>query len=115
MRRSIVLATVGALVASLVTSCGRDWTDREYCVRRQMAWESAFPALPQTAEQRTRFVDDCIRAAANQHVNGQLDRSIACMKQHIFGKGYAREEYLAFAACEGTTPTATDGDAGISK
>jgi hypothetical protein len=97
-----------AIVAVLVVTwmaCSHDMSDREYCVRRQMAWEMAFPNLPQTDADRTRFVDACVANVAKAHDSGDLDRSIRCMNEHLKGRGHAYEQYIAFTQCEVVDPS----------
>jgi hypothetical protein len=79
-------------------------SDREYCTRRQMAWEMAFPNLPQSDADRSRFVDDCVANVA-AHDRGELVRSIRCMNEHLTGHGHANEQYVAFTRCEQVDPT----------
>lgn len=80
-------------------------SDREYCTRRQMAWEMAFPNLPQTDADRTQFIDACVANVAGAHDNGELERSIRCMNQHLIGHGHAYEQYTAFTRCEQVDPS----------
>lgn len=93
------------LLAALLASCSHDMSDREYCVRRQMAWEMAFPNLPQTEAGRSQFVDSCVANVARAHGNGELDRSIRCMNQHLVGHGHAYEQFTAFTKCEQVDPS----------
>ena len=101
MLRSLILAA--AAIAG--SACSHDMSDREYCVRRQMAWEMAFPNLPQADADRTQFVDSCIASVARAHDTGELARSIRCMNEHLTGHGHAYEQYVAFTQCEGVDPT----------
>ena len=78
-------------------------SDREYCVRRQMGWEMAFPNLPQTEADRTQFVDSCVANVAKAHDNGELARR--CMNEHLVGHGHAYERFTAFTQCEQVDPT----------
>ncbi|HEU4731655.1 MAG TPA: hypothetical protein VFT22_27355 [Kofleriaceae bacterium] len=80
-------------------------SDREYCTRRQMAWEMAFPNLPQTDADRAQFVDSCVENVAKAHDNGELARSIRCMNEHLIGRGHAYEQYVAFTRCEQVDPS----------
>jgi hypothetical protein len=96
---------LAALVTATVASCSHDMSDREYCVRRQMGWEMAFPNLPQSEADRTQFVDSCIANVAKAHDNGELERSIRCMNQHLVGHGHAYEQFTAFTRCEQVDPT----------
>ncbi|MEO7730037.1 MAG: hypothetical protein ABIY55_03625 [Kofleriaceae bacterium] len=102
MLRSSLLAV---LVVAAVASCSHDMSDREYCVRRQMGWEMAFPNLPQAEADRTQFVDSCIANVAKAHDNGELARSIRCMNEHLVGHGHAYEQFTAFTQCEQVDPT----------
>ena len=102
MPRRFLLA---AFVSATVASCSHEMSDREYCVRRQMGWEMAFPNLPQSEADRTQFVDSCLANITKAHDNGELDRSIRCMSQHLVGHGHAYEQYTAFTGCEQVDPT----------
>jgi hypothetical protein len=93
------------LLAALLGACSHDMSDREYCVRRHMAWEMAFPTLPQTDADRTQFIDACVANVARAHDNGELERSIGCMNEHLKGHGHAYEQYVAFTRCEQVDPT----------
>jgi hypothetical protein len=88
------------VVALVVASCNPPLSDRQYCVKRQMAWESAFPAVKQTDAQREQFVQTCLSTIAAKHASGEFDRSVACFAKTITGRGHATEEYLAFERCE---------------
>jgi hypothetical protein len=92
-------------LAVLLAGCGHDMSDREYCVRRHMAWEMAFPTLPQTDADRSQFVESCVANVAMAHDNGELARSIRCMNEHLVGHGHAYEQYVAFTTCEVTDPS----------
>jgi hypothetical protein len=96
---------LAALVAAAVAGCSHDMSDREYCVRRQMGWEMAFPNLPQSEADRTQFVDSCVANVAKAHDNGELERSIRCMNEHLVGHGHAYEQFTAFTRCEQVDPT----------
>jgi hypothetical protein len=96
-------ALVGALAWTLAT--GHQMSDREYCTRRQMGWEMAFPNLPQTDDDRSSFVEACVANVAKAHADGELARSIKCMDEHLVGHGHAREQYDAFTRCEGVDPS----------
>ena len=102
MLRSALLAV---LLAAAVAGCSHEMSDREYCVRRQMGWEMAFPNLPQTEADRTQFVDACVVNVARAHDNGELARSIRCMNQHLVGHGHAYEQFTAFTQCEQVDPS----------
>ena len=93
------------ILAVALAGCSHDMSDREYCVRRQMGWEMAFPTLPQTDADRTQFVDACVANVAKAHDNGELARSIACMNEHLIGHGHANEQYVAFTRCEQVDPS----------
>jgi len=93
------------LLAAFLASCSHAMSDREYCVRRQMAWEMAFPNLPQTDADRSQFVDSCVANVARAHDNGELDRSIRCMNEHLKGHGHAYEQFNAFTQCEQVDPS----------
>jgi hypothetical protein len=92
------------LVPLVLVACGHDMSDREYCTRRQMGWEMAFPNLPQSDADRTRFVDACVASVA-AHDRSDVERSIRCMNEHLRGHGHAYEQYVAFTTCEGVDPT----------
>ena len=106
LRLATTLASLALLAAGtgLGAGCSRDMSDREYCTRRQTAWEMAFPTLPQTDADRTQYVDTCVVRVAAAH-NGTLERSIRCMDQHLKGHGHAYEQYVAFTACEVVDPS----------
>jgi hypothetical protein len=89
----------------LLTGCSHEMSDREYCTRRQMAWEMAFPNLPLTDADRAQFVDSCVANVAKAHDNGELARSIRCMNEILIGHGHANEQFLAFTRCEGVDPS----------
>lgn len=92
-------------LASLLVACSHEMSDREYCTRRQMAWEMAFPNLPQTDADRSTFVSDCVTNVAKAKASGELARSIQCMNEHLVGHGHAYEQYTAFTACEKVDPS----------
>ena len=102
MLRSALLAV---LLAAAVAGCSHEMSDREYCVRRQMGWEMAFPNLPQSEADRTQFVEACVANVARAHDNGELARSIRCMNEHLVGHGHAYEQFTAFTRCEQVDPT----------
>ena len=104
LRRLAVLAVLAAVVAP-IASCSHEMSDREYCVRRQMGWEMAFPHLPQADADRTQFIERCVAQLARPEARAELPRSIACMTQHLVGHGRAYEQYTAFTACEQADPT----------
>jgi hypothetical protein len=93
------------LLAGLLVGCSHDMSDREYCTRRQMGWEMAFPNLPQTDDDRKTFIDSCVANVARAHDNGELDRSIRCMNEILVGHGHAYEQYTAFTKCEQVDPS----------
>jgi hypothetical protein len=109
MLRSIanaaVLAAAVIVASASAGACSHDMSDREYCVRRQMAWEMAFPNLPQSDADRTQFVDSCVDNVAKAHDNGELARSIRCMTEHLTGHGHAYEQFVAFTGCEQVDPS----------
>lgn len=93
------------VLAVLAVGCGHDMTDREYCVRREMGWEMAFPNLTLSDAQRDQTVETCVANVARAHDNGELARSIRCMNEHLTGHGHAYEQYVAFTRCEGVDPS----------
>ena len=99
-RLHVLLAALVALVA-----CSHDMSDREYCVRRQMAWEMAFPSNAVSDADRSQFVESCVDNVARAHDNGELQRSMRCMGEHLTGHGHAYEQYVAFTRCEQVDPT----------
>ena len=92
------------LLAGLAAGCSREMSDREYCTRRQMAWEMAFPALTVSDADRGEFVTSCVANVATA-ASGELARSIRCMEQHLVGRGHAYEQYVAFTRCEQVDPS----------
>ncbi len=88
------------VVLAMLAGCNPPLSDRQYCVKRQMAWESAFPTPIQTDAQRDQFVERCLSTIAAKHASGEFDRSVRCFDQLVRGKGHAKEEYLAFETCE---------------
>lgn len=95
------------LVGIALAACSHDMSDREYCVRRETAWEMAFPNLAMTDDDRSQFIDSCVANVAAAHDNGELARSIGCMNEHLTGHGHAYEQYLAFTRCEQVDPSRT--------
>lgn len=93
------------VLAVLAAGCSHDMSDREYCVRREMGWEMAFPNLTVSDAERGRIVDSCVANVATAHATGELARSIACMNQHLTGHGHAYDQYVAFTRCEGVDPS----------
>jgi hypothetical protein len=87
------------VVALAIASCNPPLSDRQYCVKRQMAWESAFPAVAQTDAQREQFIQSCLAKVPAQHASGEFERSVACFDTTITGRGHATDEYLAFERC----------------
>lgn len=79
-------------------------SDQEYCTRRQMAWEMAFPNNPQSTDDRDRFVKSCVETFAKAP-EPERARSRKCMEQHLLGHGHAQDQYVAFTTCEGPDPT----------
>jgi hypothetical protein len=84
-----------AIAMLLCAGCKDEMSPHAYCVKRQMAWEGAFPDLPETDVQRDRFVDSCVAQSPER-----IARSMRCMEQFITGRKEAKEEYLAFTRCE---------------
>jgi hypothetical protein len=93
------------VLVSLAGSCGHDMSDREYCTRREMGWEMAFPNLTLTDADRDRVIESCVANVAAAHDNGELERSIRCMNEHLKGHGHAAEQYDAFTRCEVVDPS----------
>jgi hypothetical protein len=91
------------VVALLAAGCSHDMSDREYCVRREMGWEMAFPNLTLSDAERSRIIETCVANVA--HAGGELERSIRCMNEHLTGHGHALEQYTAFTRCEGVDPS----------
>jgi len=91
----------------VAAGCSHEMSDREYCVRREMGWEMAFPNLILSDADRKDVVDSCVTNVAGSHDNGELARSIACMNQHLIGHGHAYEQYVAFTRCEIVDPSRT--------
>jgi len=91
----------------LAAGCSHEMSDREYCVRRETAWEMAFPNLSMTDADRSQVVDSCVTSVAQAHANGELARSMRCMAEHLTGHGHAYEQYVAFTGCEIVDPTRT--------
>jgi len=100
LRRLVLAAALLPLAA-----CSHTMDDREYCTRRQMAWEMAFPNLPQTDSTRSSYIDACVANVAQAHDNGELARSKDCMAKHLVGKGHAAEQWEAFEKCEVVDPS----------
>ena len=92
------------LVAVLLAGCQPPLSERQFCTKQQMAWESAYPAVPQTDEQRMSFIDNCMAGIDKKHATGEYDRSVTCFDKNVTGRGHALEEYLAFKKCEASTP-----------
>jgi hypothetical protein len=93
------------VLAVLAAGCSRDMTDREYCARREMGWEMAFPNLTLSDADRGQVVETCVANVAGAHDSGELARSIRCMNEHLTGHGHAYEQYVAFTRCEGVDPS----------
>ena len=83
------------LVVLALAGCKDPMTPHSYCVKRQMAWEGAFPDLPETAAQRDRFIETCVGQSPEA-----IARSMHCMEQEVTGKRDVKLEYLAFTTCE---------------
>ena len=92
------------VVAVLAAGCSHDMSDREYCVRREMGWEMAFPNLTLSDGERSRIVDTCVGNVARAPA-GELERSVRCMTEHLVGHGHAQEQFTAFTRCEGVDPS----------
>lgn len=92
------------VVALVLAGCNSKVDDHQFCMKQQMAWESAFPTVSQTDERRERFIADCLAEMPAKHANGQYERSLACFDKIITYKGHATEEFLAFKKCETATP-----------
>ncbi|HSR95932.1 MAG TPA: hypothetical protein VLM79_02625 [Kofleriaceae bacterium] len=106
MRPTLLVSIgLGGLVGLGLAACSHEMSDREYCTRRQMAWEMAFPNLPMADADRSSYVDSCVANVARAHANGELARSIACMNEHLTGHGHAYDQYVAFTRCEQVDPT----------
>jgi len=101
----LAAAVVSVGAGGALAGCSHDMSDREYCVRRQMAWEMAFPNLPQTDADRSQFVESCVDNVARAHANGELARSVRCMNEHLQGRGHAYEQFVAFTQCEQVDPS----------
>jgi hypothetical protein len=86
--------------AFILTACNPPITDRQFCVKQQMAWEMAFPALSQTDAQRKQTIEDCVAAMPAKHASGEFDRSLKCFDDNVHGHGHAHEQYVAFKQCE---------------
>lgn len=98
------LVSLAALVLAAGAGCSREMSDREYCTRRQMAWEMAFPNLTVSDGDRTRFVESCASHVARAPAD-ERDRSRRCMVEHLKGRGHAHEQYVAFTRCEVVDPS----------
>jgi hypothetical protein len=83
------------VVIAALAGCKDEMSPHSYCVKRQMAWEGAFPDLPETDAQRDRFVDSCVAQSPEL-----IARSMHCMEQEITGRRDTKLEYLAFTKCE---------------
>lgn len=93
------------VLAVLAAGCSHDMSDREYCVRREMGWEMAFPNLPLSDAERGEIVERCVTNVAPARASGELERSIRCMAEHLTGHGHAYDQYVAFTRCEGVDPS----------
>lgn len=93
------------VIAGLLAGCSHEMSDREYCVRREMAWEMAFPTLTISDDDRRQVVETCVANVAAAHASGELARSIQCMAEHLKGHGHAYEQYVAFTRCEVVDPS----------
>jgi hypothetical protein len=99
------IAAVPVLVSVLVSGCSHDMSEREYCMRRQMAWEMAFPNLTLSDGDRAQFIESCVVNVPRSRADGELERSVRCMNQHLKGHGHALEQYEAFTRCEVIDPS----------
>ncbi|HEY0478533.1 MAG TPA: hypothetical protein VGD37_13500 [Kofleriaceae bacterium] len=104
-RRWILAALVTWGGTFLAAGCSHDMSDREYCTRREMAWEMAFPNLTLTDADRSQFVESCVTHVAAAHASGELARSMRCMTEHLTGHGHAADQYAAFTRCEVVDPS----------
>jgi hypothetical protein len=101
-----VAVLLAALLAVLVgAGCGHDMSDREYCVRREMGWEMAFPNLSLSDADRNQVVETCVGNLARAPDPSELARSMRCMTEHLTGHGHAYEQYVAFTRCEVVDPS----------
>src|SRR5262249_12009001 len=87
------------LLPLVLMACSHDMSDREYCTRRQMGWEMAFPTLPQSDADRTRFIDSCVASVATAS-RDDLAPSIAPKRP-----GHPNAHSRAFTRCEVVHPT----------
>jgi hypothetical protein len=94
-----------AILALVLAGCGHEMSDREYCVRRDMGWEMAFPTLDVSEADRAAMIEACVANVADARASGELARSIACMNEHLVGHGHAYEQYVAFTRCEVVDPS----------
>jgi len=104
-RAALLALAVACRAAGALGACSGDMSDREYCTRRQTAWEMAFPTLTLSDDDRRDFVESCVANVAKAHDNGELERSIRCMNQYLKGKGHAYEQYVEFTRCEQVDPS----------
>ena len=96
----LALLSVIAL-ASLTTGC--KMSDRDYCEKRQMAWDRAFPHEPPSADEHEKFIRACAVSVAKEHASGDFDRRVKCLNDNVKGV-HANVEYDALVACEGGLP-----------
>ncbi|TMQ19249.1 MAG: hypothetical protein E6J90_02310 [Deltaproteobacteria bacterium] len=101
----VPIAVVVVIAVAALGACSHDMSDREYCTRREMGWEMAFPNLTLSDAERGRVIDACVANVAGAHDNGELERSIRCMNEHLKGHGHAYEQYVAFTRCEIVDPS----------
>ena len=92
-------ALLFSAICGVTAACGM--SDRDYCVKRQLAWERAHPDLSQDPEQRDSFIESCAEVVAQERTTGEHKNRFRCLKQHITGDGDPNAEYLAMTRCEG--------------
>src|ERR1700681_4417124 len=97
-------------VAVLAAGCSHAMAHREYCTRREMGWEMAFPNLTLSDADRSQIIDTCVANVARA-APGELEHSRECMNEHLTGHGHAYEQYVAFTRCEGVDPSRPPGNA----
>lgn len=105
---------VAGLAASALAACEAPMSDREYCTRRAMGWEMAFPNLSLSEAERARTIDRCVANVA-AHPAAELAHSIDCMRAHLKGHGHAYEQFVAFTGCEGVDPSREPTAAGSQR
>jgi hypothetical protein len=100
--RAFIAPTIA--LAALAGACSGEMSNREYCTRRETAWEMAFPTLTLSDADRSKFVESCVANLAKAD-SGELARSLRCMNQHLKGRGHAYEQYVEFTRCEQVDPS----------